>query len=49
MLCKGMQQNEIAKKLAVSQATITFDVRALQDNSDKKMKELVNRVLPFIV
>lgn len=48
MLCKGMQQRDIAKSLSVSEATITSDVRALQDRSDQLLNNLAERTLPFM-
>jgi len=38
----------MAEKLNVSKATISYDVHALQDNADQKLKELASKVLPFM-
>src|SRR5829696_3390183 len=47
MLTKGMQQKDIAKSLNVSEATITLDVKALENNSDQFLNDLARKTLPF--
>jgi hypothetical protein len=47
MLTKGMQQKDIAKSLNVSEATITLDVKALENNSDQFLNDLAKKTLPF--
>ncbi|MFZ0345407.1 MAG: hypothetical protein WAL24_09635 [Nitrososphaeraceae archaeon] len=48
MLTKGTQQNQIAKTLGVCEATITKDVKALQDQSDQFLTDLARKTLPFM-
>jgi transposase len=48
MLCKGMQQKDIAKALNVSEATITLDIRALQDRSEQSLNDFARKTLPYM-
>ena len=48
MLCKGTNQKDIARELNISQSTISYDVRALQDNSEQSLNDLAKKTLPFV-
>jgi hypothetical protein len=48
MASKGMHQKEMAEILNVYEATVSYDVKALQGNSDREMNELVRKMLPYM-
>jgi transposase len=48
MLCKGMHQKDVAEELKMSQSTISYDVRALEDKSEQALNDSARETLPFI-
>src|SRR5829696_1478960 len=48
MLCKGMQQKDVANTLNVSEATVTLDIKALQDKSEQSLNTLAKKTLPYM-
>jgi transposase len=47
MVSKGMRQKEMAEKLNVTKSTISYDVKAIMENSDQKLNELVRKMMPY--
>jgi transcriptional regulator with XRE-family HTH domain len=47
MVSKGMRQKEMAEKLNVTKSTISYDVKAIIENSDQKLNELVRKMMPY--
>jgi transcriptional regulator len=48
LLCKGTNQKDIAKELGKAQSTISYDIKALQAQSDKSLNDLAKKTLPFV-